>query len=149
MIQSLDGEQMVINFTTSDVQRDPVVYRQVIHALLTNAIGPALGGSRIEQMPEGSPRPAGKSSLMRVSMPGEAERLYVGTQYCPGIGLSLISVWTVAGATDELARERQSQIGCPGEESTTPAEFSALAESACSNGQKQFCGLKNLPEAAG
>jgi len=146
IFQALDGEQVLINFTQSDVQRDPEVYRKIVRALLKNALGVDVPDSQLEILPEGSPRPAGKSSLMRANFPATQEILYVGTQYCPAMNLSVISMSFSPKSTDQLARERQSQVGCPGEESTESPSFASIADAACSAGQKQFCGLEQLPE---
>ena len=146
IFQALDGEQFIVNFSQSDVQRDPVLYRKLMRSLLANALGTDVPDSSLEILPAGLPKPAGKSSLMRANFPATNESLYVGTQYCPDVGLSLISIWSSPRATDQLARERQSQIGCPGEESSASPPFSSLADAACEAGEKQLCGLKEMPQ---
>jgi hypothetical protein len=143
--QALDGEQLVINFTRSDVQRDQTIYRHLIRALLENSMGIKIPESRIVLLPAGEPRPVGKSSIMRAEIPESHEAIYIGTLYCPKVDLSLINLWYAPQFSDELARERQSQLGCPGEESTPTADFASLADEACAAGEKRFCGLKEMP----
>jgi hypothetical protein len=146
IFQTLDGEQVIVNFIPSDVQRDPTTYRHIIHALISEAFGVQIEQSAIELMKQGSPHPAGKSSLMRAQLPSTVGNIYVGTQYCAEIGLSLVSFWLAQDSSDALARERQSQLGCPGEPSVPTPEFATLADAACDAGDRQFCGLKEMPE---
>jgi hypothetical protein len=146
IFQALDGEQLMINFTQTDVQRNPFLYRQIMRSMLVNSIGIEFPEKDLKTLSPGSPSPAGKSSLMRLDFPATNETLYIGTQFCPEIDLSLISMWTAPGASDQLARERQSQVGCPGEESSATPTFASIADAACAAGEKQFCGLREMPE---
>jgi hypothetical protein len=144
--QSLDGEQFIVNFTQSDVQREPKLYRTIIRTLLANAMGLEIAESQLRELPDGAPRPAGKNTLMRLDLPATQESLYVGTIYCPAVELSLISIWYAPEASDQLARERHSQSGCPGEESTSTVDFEVIADAACKAGNTRFCGQKQMPE---
>jgi hypothetical protein len=144
--QSFDGEQLVINFTSSDMQRNPTIYRHLIRGLLASALRAEIPESQLELLAAGDPRPAGKSSLMRANFPATHESIYIGTLYCPKLDLSLISMWTSRQSSEQLARERQSQVGCPGDESTPTSDFASLADAACARGESRFCGLKEMPE---
>ena len=144
--QSLDGEQLIVNFTRSDVQKNHQGYRTIIQALLSNALGTEIPDSSMIELPKGDPHPAGRYSLMRLQLGSADDSLYVGTFYCPRIDLSLITLWYSPRSSDPLAHERLSQVGCPGEESTETPPFEQVADEACRAGQKQFCGLKEMPE---
>jgi hypothetical protein len=146
LFQSLDGEQMAINFTPSDVQRDQTIYRKIMHSFLANVGQIEIPESQLALIVAGEPHPAGKSSLMRAHFPETGENLYIGTLYCAKLGLSLISLWSAPQAGDQLAKERLSQVGCPGDASTSTPAFASLAESACAAGETRFCGLKEMPE---
>jgi hypothetical protein len=143
--QSFDGEQLVLNFTSSDVQRNPTTYRHLMRALMSSAMGMEIPESQLELLPASDPRPTGRSSLMRANFPATKESIYIGTLYCPKLDLSLISMWTSRQPSEQLARERQTQVGCPGDNSTPTPDFASLADAACAAGETRFCGLKEMP----
>jgi hypothetical protein len=143
--QSLDGEQLAINFTASDVQGSPTIYRHLIRGVLASAAGVEIPDSQFDLLPAADPKPAGKSSLMRANFPATHESLYVGTLYCPTVDLSVIGIWYSHQPSEQLARERQTQYGCPGELSTPTPDFASLAEAACAAGERRYCGLKEMP----
>jgi hypothetical protein len=143
--QSLDGEQFIVNFTHTDVQREPKMYRTIVRTLVANALELEIAESQLAVLPDGEPRPQGKSTLMRLDLTGTGENLYVGTIYCPKVDLSLISIWYAPETSERLARERHSQSGCPGEESTPTVDFEVIADAACKAGNARFCGQRQMP----
>ena len=75
----------------------------------------------------------------RVWLPALDAHLYVGTTYCPKIDSTLIFTWVASRKDEALARERQSQVGCPGEESRPVPQFRALADAAFRAGDAHAC----------
>jgi hypothetical protein len=135
MYQALDGETLVVNFTRSDVQRDQVAFRQIMRAMVGQSMGEDIPDSRIFMLDRQEPRPPGKSSLLRFEV-----------KSLPQPDMTLITIWAGSESSDQLARERQTQVGCPGSESTPTPAFEVLAEEACGAGRSEFCGLKQLSD---
>lgn len=144
--QSLDGEQLIANFTRSDIQKNHQAYVALMRSMMSESFGIEIPDSAMTELPKAEPHPPGRSSLIRFKLGTAPDLVYLGTFYCPAIDLSLITLWYSPEASDQLARERQSQVGCPGEESVATPSFESLADEACRGGQKHFCGLKEIPK---
>jgi len=140
IFRSLDGEHLAINFTHGDIQRDEKLYLSVIRHLLAQSheAEPAKLQTRVVAIPR-TDRPE-TASLLHVTLPAK-DPIYVGAVYCKSLDLSLISLWTAARATDELAQERLGQVGCPGGPSTPSPSFDSLVEAACRSGDRDACGV--------
>jgi hypothetical protein len=148
MYRSLDGEQMTLNFTSGDIQREQKAYRNVMLALLSTSMGTQLRDSQLISLDTAAQHASGKTSLLRAEFSGTEKRLYVGSVYCADRNLTLISIWFSAQRDDGLARERQSQIGCPSESSTTLPSFETLVDEACKSGDRAACALHAAPDAS-
>jgi len=144
--RSLDGEVMNLNFTSGDIQKDPRTYRNVITSLITTALGIQFEDSQLVSLDTAVQSPGGKTSLLRADLPDTPERLYVGSLYCPDRNLTLLSIWAAQARDDALARERQSQVGCPHEESTSHRRFAEILDEACRAGDHVACDLQKEPE---
>jgi hypothetical protein len=145
MYRSLNGEQLTTSFASGDAQRDAGIYHHLILSLLSTSLGKQLNDSQLVQLDSAVQGAEGKRSLARVEFPDTQERIYVGTTYCADRNLTLISFWFSARRDDALARERQSQTGCPGGTSTPLPRFEAMVEQACKAGDQRACGMRASP----
>jgi len=137
--QSLDGEVLMINFTNGDVLRDRKAYRIIATSLLSTGLGREIDDSQVKYLPDPNlKRPA---SLIRADFPETDEKFYVGTQFCDEHDKTLMFMWLARDASDELAQERLSQVGCPGDESRDLRMFSEVSADACARGEKTACDL--------
>jgi hypothetical protein len=142
MFRSLDGEQLVVNFTTGDVQVDPKIYLNVVRAMIATSMKVGSAKWDLDELPASGAALPHKSSLMRAYFPATREHLYVMTVYCPVGKYSLIGIWYAPDANDPLARERQAQIGCPRDAETAVPPFDALAAAACRAGDQAACATR-------
>ena len=145
IFQALDGEQVLINFTRSDIQRERKSFRTMMRALVGGMVGEEIPDTGQVFLPPGKPDPGSKSSLMRFDLQN-GERIYIGTTWCPAVNRSMFTMAWGPEVSDAVARERQAQVSCPGGESTPSPPFEELANAACRAGSREFCGLRQLPE---
>ena len=135
--RSLDGERLGINIGSGDVQRDPAVLRDLIRAVVNGTMRVQTGDWQYLQ----NPTPANNASILRSTISESGVNVYFGVRYCAPSNLSTITFWISPNANDAAARERFSQIGCPGEASTPSPDFATLAEAACVAGDQAACDL--------
>lgn len=139
LLRSLDGEELALNFTQGDIQRDEKLYLSIIKPLLAQSFDtePAKLQIRVVAIPRTDR--AETVSLLHATVPG-SNPMYVGSVYCKSLSLSLMSIWTAPRATDALALERLGQVGCPGSPSTPSPSFDSLVDAACRSGNPDACG---------
>jgi hypothetical protein len=135
--RSIDGEYLAITVGNDNVQRNPETFRTIVQATASVVFGAQIHPWEFVQ----HPTPERNASIMRATIPVSGKKVYMGALYCVPGNLSLMTFWFGPDTNDELARERFSQVGCPGEVSTTPTDFAALAKSACASGDQAACEL--------
>jgi hypothetical protein len=147
MFRSLDGEVVVLNFTSGDVQRDPGMYRTVIKALLGTVYEARIADSQMIAVPVPDGLHPGRASLLRVNLPAAGGITYVGAINCAPQRQSLMSIWSAPETSDALALERFGQVDCPGAASTPSPSFDSLVQAACRSGDQIACGIQAHPES--
>ena len=140
--KSLDGEVVMINFTNGDVLRDRKVYKTIATSLLSAGLGVEIDDSQLKYLPD--PKLSRPASLIRGDLTASNETIYVGTQFCDEHNQTLMFMWIPPDASDEVARERLSQVGCPGDESRELRKFSDVAADACAAGERSACDLSDF-----
>jgi hypothetical protein len=135
--KSLDGEVLMVNFTTGNVSRDKAIYKTVVRALVSQISGSDLPESSLEYV--ASPPVQRPAALVKVRIPGSEGLLYVGSQFCAPHEQSLMMIWTAPHASDALAQERLGQLGCPGDPTTDLPPFRQIAADACARGEVSAC----------
>jgi hypothetical protein len=142
MFQSLDGEVMVLNFTSGDLHDvEEKAYLSVMRRMMAMALEADADELKLRKVwiPEsGLPR---QRSLLEVRDP-DGSTMYVGATTCPGMGSTLMSVWHAPKMADQLAIERFGQVGCPGGESTALRKFAGILDEACATGDQVACEMK-------
>lgn len=135
--QSLDGEFLAITVGDDNVQRKPELFREVMAATASAVLGTQLDDWQYVQ----NPTPERNASILRAAVPASGRKVYVGAVHCTPANISLIVFWFGSNPSDNLARERFSQIGCPGDASTPSPDFAKLAQAACAAGDQAACNL--------
>jgi hypothetical protein len=139
LFRSLDGEELALNFTQGDIQRDEKLYLSIIKPLLVQSFETEAAKLQTRMVTIPRTDRAETVSLLHATVP-ESNPIYVGTVYCKSLGLSVMSIWTAPRATDALALERLAQVGCPGGPSTPSPSFDSLVDAACRSGDQDACG---------
>jgi hypothetical protein len=145
--RSLDGEMLLINFTTGDLRRDEKVYRIVLRGMLKELAGTEVPESRLTVVQRARPESARGPLLLRAALPEAWGMVYVGRFYCEHEQITMLTIWNSAKPTDALAWERLDQVGCPGGESTSLPLFESVAASACEAGDESACTIKSSLQA--
>jgi hypothetical protein len=142
--QSLSGETLMIDFTMGRIPPDADASRVALYAIFA-AMDPEIPRSAVEYLRPPRGRDAGRERMMsRAPLTSGAGVIYVGSLFCPGEGASLMFIWTVPGAGEELAWKRLEQVGCPGEESVPVRRFAEVAADACAAGDTAACDARPL-----
>jgi hypothetical protein len=140
--RSLDDENLALNFTTDNMFDDKKLHRVLVAQIVSNTYGMKVLDSDMKEVAVPEILHHEPTMLLRVTLPTDKSRVYVGTLFCEDVGLSLMSFWTAPTVSDNLAIQRLSQVGCPSTPSTPSPPFESLVEAACTNGDAAACALR-------
>jgi hypothetical protein len=119
MFHSLDGETLVLNFTSGQLPDDPALLRNVYLALLKQ-VDPSIAESSFSILKPGRQVRPGIVAMSRATL-GGGDRLYVGSLFCEPVGATLMFIWSAGPRErDDLAWQRLGEVDCPGAPSTPP-----------------------------
>jgi hypothetical protein len=142
MFQSLDGEVMVLNFTSGDLNdAEEKAYLSVMRRMMAMALEADADDLKLRKVWIPGSGASQQRSLLEIRDP-VGSTMYVGATTCSGMGSTLMSVWNAPKMTDALAIERLGQVGCPGGESTPLRKFAGILEEACATGDQVACEMK-------
>lgn len=140
MFQSLDGEALVLNFTTGRLPDDAKLLRPVYLAMLKQVDG-SVAESTFSILKPGRQVRQGIVGMSRARL-GDGNQMYIGSLFCEPVGATLMFIWSAGPRErDDLAWQRLGEVDCPGAASTPIQEFTAVAERACAAGDAAACAL--------
>lgn len=103
------GEQLVVSFTSQNVQKHGAKLREIIGTLF----GSATGFSDVKLTDVVIEPVAGRPERVFLFEARELDAAYVGALYCEPFDVTFISIWTGPKPNDELALKRLRTVSCP------------------------------------
>jgi len=143
--RSLDGEYLGLNFSAGNPASNRKTYLVVVNAVIEHTYNVKVDTSQIQEvaLPTGSQ--SEPAVLLRVDVPPDKGRIYVGLVYCERDDLSVVSIWSAPEVSDPLALERLGQVDCPGAPSAPSPPFEPMVQAACEAGDKVACEVRENP----
>lgn len=142
MFRSIDGEALVLNFTTGRLPDDPRLVRAVYLEML-KSIGLFVPASGLVALKPGPRARPGVESLWRATRSG-VDPIFIGSLFCEQQGATLMFIWARGRRpSDALAWERLGQVDCPGTSSIPSPEFASLVDQGCDAGDSAACAIKD------
>jgi len=131
------GEQVIVNFTTGDVLRNPKALNAVMAGTMSQAMGIPVATLKMTTITVAQESER-KDGLLRMETK-DGEAAYIGALWCPKLGITLLSVYSAPDASEARARVIVASISCPGKPSDPPGDAKPTFEAACKKGDSTAC----------
>jgi hypothetical protein len=142
MFRTLEGETLVLNFTSGQLPDDPALLRPVYLAMLKQ-VDPSMPESSFSILEPGRHVRPGIVGMSRATL-RHGNQIYVGSLFCEPVGATLMFIWSAGPRQrDDLAWQRLGEVDCPGAPSTPVLKFSEVAEKACASGDAAACAISD------
>jgi hypothetical protein len=137
---STEAEGIGIYVSSGDLLENLSTYRAAIQSM--SAQRTRSEPAQVEVLMLAAPTPADvRKSSLAIVRSRTGQTTYVGTQYCEKQSVTLLAFWIARDPTDERARARLAQLGCPEDAATTTEIYSGSMEQACADGFTLACRL--------
>jgi len=137
---TLDGEQLVITFTSSNLiassQLQPKIFPAVFGQFMN--IPPEKIQADLLTVNESANPP---SALVRVQFPDRPAPMYIGLQWCSKLRLSFMAIYTATSVSVARMHVIMDSVACPGAPSEPVPNAGPIFEAACEAKNENACDL--------